>query len=130
VKLVNTGGQLLTVTSFSVDGANKADFTATPNCPAPLQPGNSCSISIVFAPSGVGPRQVTLTAVDAAGSQSAQLTGTGVTPQPAVTLTPGSLSFLTTAQGSSSAAQPVNITNSGFADLHISSIAPSGGERR
>ena len=126
IKLTNTRGEVLSVTSVLVTGANPSEFVATPNCPVPLQPMASCAISIVFAPTGVGAQQAVLTVTDTAGSQSAQLTGTGVAPQPAVTLVPGSLTFPTTAQGSTSSAQTVTLTNSGTAPLHISSISPSG----
>ncbi len=126
IRLTNTGGEVFEVTSASVTGADKGEFVATPNCPIPLQPLGSCTIGIVFTPSAVGAQQAVLIVTDPAGSQYAQLTGTGVAPQPAVTLVPGSLTFPTTAQGSTSSAQTVTLTNSGAAPLHISSISPSG----
>jgi 6-phosphogluconolactonase (cycloisomerase 2 family) len=126
MKLTNTGGEVLSLNSVSVTGTNPSDFIATSNCLVPLEPHTSCTVSIVFTPTAVGARQAILTASDTAGFQSAQLTGTGVAPQPAVTLVPGSLTFPNTAQGSTSSVQTVTITNSGMAPLHISSISPSG----
>jgi hypothetical protein len=69
-----------------------------------------------------------LTVTDnAAGSpQSILLSGNGASPLPAVILTPGSLSFATTALGSSSPVQNITVTSSGSAPLHISSVLPSG----
>jgi 6-phosphogluconolactonase (cycloisomerase 2 family) len=128
IKLTNTGGEVLSVSLVSVTGANPSDFIATPNCPLPLQPRISCAIGVVFQPTSIGARQAILTVTDPAGSQTAQLTGTGVAAQPAVTLMPGSLTFPSAAQGSTSSAQTVTITNSGAAPLHISSILPSGAD--
>ena len=130
VTLTNTGGQGLSVTSISVAGANPSDFVATRNCSLPtvLPPNATCSISLVFSPTAVGARQASLAATDnAPGSpQSIPLTGTGALALPAVTLSPGSLTFATTKQGSTSPAQTVTITNSGAATLHISSVLLGG----
>jgi 6-phosphogluconolactonase (cycloisomerase 2 family) len=128
IRLTNTGGEVFSVTGVSVTGANANDFIPTPNCAAPLTPRASCTISMVFEPTAAGSRQATLTVTDPAGSQTAQLTGTGVAARPAVTLVPGSLTFPSTVQGSTSSAQTVTITNSGAAPLHISSILPSGAD--
>jgi hypothetical protein len=43
-----------------------------------------------------------------------------------VTLSPGSLTFASTTQGSTSPAQSVTVTSSGGATLHISSVLPGG----
>ena len=130
VTLTNTGGQGLSLTSISVAGTNPSDFVATRNCslPSVLAPNATCTISIVFSPTAVGARQASLAAADnAPGSpQSIPLTGIGASALPAVTLSPGSLTFPTTTQGSTSPAQTVTITNSGAATLHISSVLPGG----
>ncbi len=130
VTLTNTGGQSLSLSSVGVAGANPSDFVATPNCSFPmvLAPNATCSISVVFSPRAAGTRQASLAATDnAPGSpQSIPLSGTGASPLPAVTLTPGSLTFASTTQGSTSPAQSVTVTNSGAATLHISSVLPGG----
>ena len=130
VTLTNTGGQGLSLTSVSVAGLNPSDFVATPNCSVPtvLAPNITCTISIVFSPSAAGSRQASLVAMDnAPGSpQSIPLVGTGASALPSVTLSPGSLSFATTSQGSISPAQSVTITNSGAATLRISSVLSGG----
>ncbi len=130
VTLTNTGGQSLSVTSISVTGANLSDFVATPNCSLPtvLLPNTTCAISVVFSPTAAGTRQASLTAADnAPGSpQSIPLTGTGASPASAVTLTPGSLTFASTVQGSTSPAQTVTVTSAGTATLHISSVLLGG----
>jgi hypothetical protein len=130
VTLTNTGDQGLSVNSITLTGTNAADFAATPNCTIPtvLSANGTCTISIVFSPAGAGLRQASLAVADnAPGSpQAIPLTGTGVSPQPAVTLAPGSLTFPTAAQGSTSPAQSITVTSAGSATLHISSVVLSG----
>jgi len=130
VTLTNTGGQSLSLNSVSVTGANPPDFANTTNCslPAVLAPNATCTVSVVFSPTAAGPRQASLAAMDnAPGSpQSIPLNGSGASPLPAVTLTPGSLTFASTAQGSTSPAQSVTVTSSGGSPLHISSVLPGG----
>jgi hypothetical protein len=130
VTLTNTGDQGLALNSVTLGGASPGDFTATPNCvpPTVLAPNATCAISVTFAPKATGLRQASLMASDnAPGSpQSVPLSGTGVAPQPAVTLMPGSLTFPTTNQGSTSASQSVTVTNSGSATLQVSSVLLSG----
>src|SRR5216683_3112017 len=130
VTLTNTGNQGLSVNSIALTGANAADFAATPNCTVPtvLSPNGTCTISIAFSPMAAGLRQASLAIADnAPGSpQTVPLTGTGVSPLPAVTLMPGSLTFPTTAQGSTSPAQTITVTSAGSATLHISSVLLSG----
>jgi 6-phosphogluconolactonase (cycloisomerase 2 family) len=130
VSLTNTGDQLLSLNSVAPSGADAGDFSAVPNCqlPALLSANATCSISVTFKPIAAGSRQASLTISDnaAAGTQSIPLSGTGVAPEPAVTLLPGSVSFPSTAQGATSAAQSVMVTSSGAASLHISSVLVGG----
>ena len=128
--LTNTGGQALSVTSISVTGSNPADFVATPNCslPTALSPNATCTISLIFSPTVSGARQASLAATDNApdSPQVVPLSGIGAAPLPGVTLVPGSLSFASTTQGSTSTAQAITVTNVGPGPLHISSVLPGG----
>jgi hypothetical protein len=130
VTLTNTGGQALSLTSISVTGSNSTDFVATPNCslPTALSPNATCTISLTFSPTVAGARLASLATTDnAPGSpQLVPLSGIGAAPLPAVTLVPGSLTFATTTQGATSAAQTVTVTNVGPGTLHISSVLPGG----
>ena len=129
--LTNSGTAALTITSVSLSGANAGDFAQTNTCPLSpntLAAGANCIISVTFTPSANGGRSASVTVSDnASGSpQSVALSGTGVTPAPAVTLNPTSLSFGNQDVGTTSAAKSVTLTNSGTAALTISSIAVSG----
>ncbi len=130
VTLTNTGGQALSLTSISVTGANSSDFVAAPTCslPTALSPNATCTISVTFSPSSAGARQASLGTTDnAPGSpQLVPLSGIGAAPLPAVSLVPGSLTFASTTQGSTSTAQTITVTSMGPGTLHISSVLLGG----
>jgi sugar lactone lactonase YvrE len=121
VTVTNSGGANLTITSILTSG----DYAQANTCPATLNPGSTCAISVSFTPTTTGSLSGTVTITDnAAGSpQTVDLSGTGVlasTTGPAVSLTPASLSFPAT-----SSSQSVTLTNSGGYPLTIYSIVTS-----
>ncbi len=131
ITLTSSGDQALSLSSIAITGANASEFAETNDCQAVLQPGKSCTISVIFTPSATGLQQATLTATDnAPGSpQPVQLSGSGVAPPPpqsAVTLMPGTLQFPTITEGTTSSSMTVTVTSSGTATLHISSVVLGG----
>ncbi|HYL84233.1 MAG TPA: choice-of-anchor D domain-containing protein [Candidatus Angelobacter sp.] len=58
--VLNTGNAPLHVSSVSITGPNSSDFTFTNNCSAPVSPGASCTISLVFSPIAPGQRTANL----------------------------------------------------------------------
>ena len=80
---------MLPITSITVAGS--AFALAANTCGTSLAAAASCALSITFSPSGVGTVAGTLTVVDAVGTQSSVLTGTGnpaITPDFSVTAAP------------------------------------------
>ena len=128
VSLVNTGNQILAVNAISVTGTNAGDFAQTNTCTATLAPNASCSISVEFTPSAVGPEQAMLQVTDsAAGSpQSALVMGTGIATTPGVSISPASLDFGTVMEGATVAGKTIQVMNSGTSALHVSAISLSG----
>ena len=132
--ITSIGNQALTIASIQFT-PSAGPFTEMDSCMGNpvLTPGASCTISISYAPTVVGTNQGTLVIADnASGSpQSISLNGTATAPPPpapAVTLMPGTLTFSgTTTQGTSSAPQPVTITNSGNAALNFTAAAALSG---
>lgn len=124
---VTNKGNSLAIQTISISGPNTGDFAETNNCGSPLGAGASCSISITFAPSAGGSRTASLAVYDGdpTSPQVVSLTGTGTTA-PAVTLSPGSLTFGNQVVGTKSAAQAVTLTNRGSASLNFTSIAITG----
>ncbi len=91
--------------------------------------GGTCSLSVAFAPSGVGLRSSTLTLYgNVTGGQSTMaLTGTAVVG-PAVTLTPTSLAFPLTTLGSRSYVQNVVLANTGGTTVTVGSAVVTGAD--
>ncbi len=122
ITVANTGGEPIALTSEAVSG----DFAITANtCGSSLASQTACEIAIDFKPTASGSRSGTLTVVDALGTLSAQLSGTG---QAAATdaLAPASLTFAAQQIGTTSAAQPVTLTNSGDETLTGIAVSVSG----
>jgi 6-phosphogluconolactonase (cycloisomerase 2 family) len=128
MQVVNTGGQTLNINSILITGPNAADFSQSNTCQLPLASSANCSVSVTFTPSAAGIRSAALSFNDnAPGSpQTVPLTGTGVAPQPDVTLTPGSLTFPVTVTNQLSPAQPVQVKNSGTGALNVANISVTG----
>jgi len=80
-----------------------------------------CQVQIEFAPTQAGAATGMLTFTDTQGTQTVELTGTGLAP-PTDGLNPGSLSFSPTRLGESSS-MPVTITNTG--DLPLTELSLS-----
>ena len=121
--LTNSGGAAMSITSIVASG----DFAETNSCGQTLASGASCTIAVTFTPTASGPRAGAVTVTDnAPGSpQTLPLMGNGG-QAPVVTLAPTSLTFVGQVVGSTSAAQPVTLTNTGSSALSITSIAVSG----
>lgn len=121
IVIANTGGATASITSISITG----DFAFVANtCGKSLAPantaGDSCTVSITFTPTSSGSLSGTLTVVDSAGTQTAPLTGTGMTP-PTDLLSPTALTFAAQPLGTQSASQQVTLTNNG--DQAVQDIA-------
>ena len=127
VVLANTGSATLNIASITITGVNNGDFARTTTCGATVPAGGNCAISVTFSPTAAGTRLAAVTIADDAGNspQSIALSGTGVIA-PAVTLSTGNLTFADQRVGTTSPSQPVTLTNSGSADLEISSIVMTG----
>ncbi len=124
VTVTNTGGTGVTFSNITTTG----DYSQTNNCPPTLGAQGSCTVSVVFTPTGFGGRPGTLVFSDNSGSgqQTVPLAGTGIPPSyPVAVLTPTSLSFGNVTVGTNSAPQTVMLSNQGGVPLDISSITVS-----
>jgi hypothetical protein len=124
VALSNTGNAALTLTSIVASG----DFAQTNNCGTSVAVGASCTITVTFTPTAGGTRTGAITLKDNAADspQTVTLTGTGVALVPVATFSLTSLTFGTQQVGSTSSLRSISLTNTGAANLTISSIAASG----
>jgi NHL repeat len=122
VGLTNIGGTPLAISSISAD----TDFKITNPCPALLDGGRSCAVSVQFDPTSTGPRSTTLS-ISTNGVHpllKVALNGTGTAPN--AVLLPGSLVFNPQQTTTSNGAQSAILTNTGTGPLTIASITPSG----
>jgi len=128
VTLTNSGTAALTAVSITLAGTNPTDFAESNNCGTSVAVNASCTITLLFKPAATAGYAATVSIKDnAAGSpQSITLTGTGVTPAPAVTLSATSVVFGNVAKGTASPVRLVTLTNSGSAVLTGVSIALGG----
>jgi hypothetical protein len=126
--MTNDGSANLSVSSITVTGTNSTDFSQTNTCLAtsPITPTGTCTISITFTPSIVGPETAVLQITDnGVGSpQMLNLSGTGTAV--GVTLLPNTLSFPSTPQGQVSSAQTATVTNTSSDTLSIQQASIQG----
>ena len=98
--------QATALTGISI--ATTGDFGQTNNCGASLAANSSCTINVTFTPTQCGARAGTLTVTDSAGSQSANLTGTGIS---GVSLNPAALAFGNQGLNTTSTLRGATLTN-------------------
>jgi len=122
VTISNTGGVAAGLTSETVTG----DFSITANtCGASLPPDTGCTLSIAYTPMTSGNETGTLSVVDSAGTQTAQLSGVGQSPA-TDSLAPLNLTFGPQTIGTASLSQQVTLTNSGDQALALIATQVSG----
>ncbi len=123
ITVTNTGGAALTVTGFTIGGADASDFAQTTNTctTGPVAAnGGTCTVNVTFTPSALGTRTAAISLQGAFGSPEVALSGTGGTPQ--ANLTPTSLTFT----GSAPPAQKVTLANGGDVATIVSAITITG----
>jgi hypothetical protein len=77
VILTNNQNKALAITSITLGGTDPGDFSETSNCGTSRKAHAECTITVTFTPTVTGPRTATLSIVDAVGTQTVQLNGTG-----------------------------------------------------
>jgi hypothetical protein len=127
VILSNSQAIPLNISSISFGGANPLSFSQTNDCGTSLPGGGTCTINVSFTPVISGPLSATLSVSDDANNspQTVSLSGTA-TGSPTLGFSPASISFGNQAFGTSTAAVPVTVTNTGASAVAISSIVVTG----
>jgi len=130
VTLQSSGTTVIAISGVSVSGVNASDFAiSSRTCGSTLAGSATCTISVIFTPSGSGARVASLTISDSASGSPHQvaLSGTGAAPIIGnLNVSPASLSFATTVVGLTSKPQPVAISNSSTVVITLRSIAIAG----
>jgi hypothetical protein len=131
VTLSNPSSTALVITQVVISGTNAGDFSQTNTCGSTLPASSSCSFSIIFKPSGSGPRSAQLLVSDGANGspQGITLNGMGAAvSNPMATVSPSSLTFSSQPVGTKSGALSVLLTNTGNVSLALTSIGISGSD--
>jgi hypothetical protein len=79
ITLTNIATQNLPITSIKITGTNTSDYSQTNTCPTILPAGQSCTITVTFAPTTTGTRTANVSVTDNGGGspQLVALTGSG-----------------------------------------------------
>ncbi len=128
VTVTNTSNVAMQV--YGITSSSEA-FAQTDNCVGTIAAHKSCTINVVFSPTGVGKQTATLTVGDNVGDpvqhpQTVALTGVGAAAAEEVFVVPGELSFASEKTGATSGAQTVTLANRQNVALKISGITTSG----
>jgi hypothetical protein len=124
--ITNGGGAPLSISSIVLGGTNPTDFAATNNCGSTLAPGALCTLSVTFTPASGSTYGATITITDSAAGSPQTLTLSGAGSGPQATLSSSSITFPSTAVGSTAAVMSVTLTNTGNATLNIAGIVLGG----
>ena len=120
----NTGTVAVTLSTFTITGANGSLFTESSTCSASLAVNSSCTVTVLFAPTAAGNFVATLNLPNnATGAQNIALSGVGLAP--AITLSTTTLALGSVTANTSTSA-PVTITNTGTAALTLSAFTITG----
>jgi len=128
VTLTNSQPTALTINNIFGNGTNSSDFGQSNDCGNSVPAGLSCTININFTPSGTGTRTGNLVISDSATNspQTVTLTGTGTSGGATISLSTSSINFGNQAYGTTSAASPITVSNTGTTSVTFTSIAVTG----
>lgn len=130
VFVTNLSTSTVTISAVTLGGTNPTDYVETNGCAGIALSGlQYCTISLTFNPAAAstGVRTATVVETDTASGSPRYitLTGTGVAAAPSVAFYPASLNFGTVNLGTQSAAQTFSVTNTGTANLVMSTVVSS-----
>ncbi len=129
-KVTVTNTSKTAVQVYGVTSSSEA-FGETDNCVGTIAAHKSCTINVVFSPTGVGKQTAMLTVADDVGNpiqhpQTVALAGVGTAEEQEVLALPGALSFASEKMGTTSGAQAVTLANRQGVPLKIAGITTGG----
>ena len=120
---LTNNGATLSLSSIKFTGANASKFSQTNTCGSSVAAGSSCTINAVFTPTAAGYTAASLSVTASGVTHTAAVNGTGSVP---FTVSPVTVSFGKVSVGTSSAPQPITVTNIGGAALPVNGINLTG----
>jgi N-acetylneuraminic acid mutarotase len=129
---LTSGSQTVTVTNVSnhqvvfTDIAVTGDYSETNTCPATLNAGHNCTITVRFVPTAAGTRNGSVILKDNdPGSPTQTIALRGVGAANAMTLLPATLKFPGQTPGTSSSPLSITLYNDGISAVNITKVAIS-----
>ncbi len=113
IGVTNSGNGGLAISGLAFSGADQMDFSATQNCGTTLAPGNSCQISVIFAPTAAGSRSAYLNVTDNSPNSPQIIPVTGDATNFSIGMQPG-------------APQTIVVSAGGTATYNLQ-VSPAGG---
>ncbi len=128
IDLKNTGGAQLSISNITMGGPQAAEFQISQFAPpVKLAPNTPLPMTITFAPLMMGTRTATMTiASNDQNNPNFTVNLVGTSGDPSISLDTGTAAFGNQRVNVPSMPQAINITNSGFGDLMITSIGTTG----
>jgi hypothetical protein len=127
LNLYNIGNVPFNITSTDFTGTDPSAFQISSNgcLNQVVTPGRYCTMYLTFTPGSAAAQSATLNFVDAAGTQTVSLTGTGVTATYSLVTVPATLTFQAQEEHLASPTQYVYLVNTGTAPVTISTVTSS-----
>ncbi|MGE5237601.1 MAG: choice-of-anchor D domain-containing protein [Chloroflexota bacterium] len=130
-QIINSGTAALTISTIARATGTSTEFTFSTAGPVTVAAGASTTLTVTYTPtnSGTDAGSIVITSNATTSPTSLSVTGTGSVPpptQPAISLSPTSLTFGTVNVGSS-ATLTTTVSNTGNAALNVSTIARATG---
>jgi len=128
VTVTNAGTGNLNISTVTMGGTNASDFAKSADtCTgATITPNSTCTVSVTFTPSATGSRSASLSFANNASNSQQTVTLSGTGTAPVVSLSAPSLSFGSQLMSTASAVQSETVTNTGTANLTISTVMMGG----
>jgi hypothetical protein len=125
--VTNTGTTAVNDIVVTLTGTNASEFSISSNtCTATLNPGATCTISVIMSPITGGTKSAMVTLTDSDGTQNLILGGTGVQQ---ITITPTDMeTFKPQLVNTTSAPYVATLTNVSLEPLYIYSISITGAD--
>ena len=124
--VTNSGSAPLSFSSTSYNSLSGPFSVSADGCAGQtLQPGNSCTVWVIFAPTGVGVQNGSVRLEDTA-LQTTTISLSGAGTGPAAGVSPSSIDFGTVGAGLTSPPRTLTVADTGSAPLTIGTVALGG----
>jgi hypothetical protein len=121
IQVSSTGTDALRVQSVTLLGAARDDYQQSNDCGAPIEPGDVCSIELIFAPVTAGDKALEVVVRTNAGEFRVPVSGRAEGPK--ISISPTRLSFPAQSAFSTSTPRVLTVKNTGRGVFALSAIA-------